>query len=175
MLRIYVIVLVLAGIAASLFGRLPHSSAPSSRSLITLPAAPDGQIHTEVGQSVSELDHSIELTRDENGYFYADVEINGAPVHALIDTGSTVIALSRNDAQMASVATSIGMNDVIGQGADGVVKGEEVTLERVSLGDKTIEKIPAVVLSSGNQSLLGQSFLSRFASVKIQGDKMVLR
>ena len=35
--------------------------------------------------------------------------------------------------------------------------------------------LDAVVLNSGQQSLLGQSFLSRFGSVNIQGDKMVLR
>jgi len=31
------------------------------------------------------------------------------------------------------------------------------------------------VLNSGGQSLLGQSFLSKFASVHIEGDRMVLR
>ena len=67
------------------------------------------------------------------------------------------------------------MNDVVGQGADGAVKGEQVTIERVSLGDKIVEGVPAIVLSSGGQSLLGQSFLSKFESVKIEGDKMVLR
>ena len=36
-------------------------------------------------------------------------------------------------------------------------------------------RLPAIVLSNGGQSLLGQSFLSKFASVKIEGDKMVLR
>jgi len=55
------------------------------------------------------------------------------------------------------------------------VKGEQVTLDRVTLGDKTVEAVPAIVLSNGGQSLLGQSFLSKFASVKIEGDKMVLR
>jgi aspartyl protease family protein len=123
----------------------------------------------------NELDRSIELTRDSNGYFYADVHINGAPVHMLVDTGATDIALSRSDAQMAGIPVSIGMNDVIGRGADGAIKGEPVTLDRVSLGDKTVERLPAIVLNSGNQSLLGQSFLSRFSSVTMQGDKMVLR
>ena len=76
---------------------------------------------------------------------------------------------------MAGIATSIGMNDVVGEGADGAVKGEAITIDRVTLGDKTVEALPAVVLNSGGQSLLGQSFLSRFASVHIEGDKMILR
>ena len=44
-------------------------------------------------QQINELDRSIELTRNSNGYFYADVRINGAPVHMLVDTGATDIAL----------------------------------------------------------------------------------
>ena len=174
MLRMYLIIVV--GVGASLFGRLPQQSSPPPRGVITVaPSAAANSSSGGGGQSVNELDRSIELTRDANGYFYADVQINGAPVHMVVDTGATVIALSRNDAQMAGLATSIGMNDVIGQGADGVVKGEQVTLDRVTLGDKTVEAVPAIVLSNGGQSLLGQSFLSKFASVKIEGDKMVLR
>jgi aspartyl protease family protein len=176
MLRMYLIILVVVGVGASLLGRLPQQSSSAGRESVTVPfpAAASNSSATD-GQSVNEMDRSIELTRDANGYFYADVQINGAPVHMVVDTGATVIALSRNDAQMAGLATSIGMNDVIGQGADGVVKGEQVTLDRVTLGDKTVEAVPAIVLSNGGQSLLGQSFLTKFASVKIEGDKMVLR
>jgi aspartyl protease family protein len=67
------------------------------------------------------------------------------------------------------------MNDVVGEGASGAVRGEQVVLDRVTLGDKTVEQVPAVILSNGGQSLLGQSFLSKFSSVHIEGDKMILR
>jgi predicted aspartyl protease len=67
------------------------------------------------------------------------------------------------------------MNDVVGQGADGAVHGEVVTLDRIQLGDKQAEKMPAIILNSGEQSLLGQEFLTKFESVQIRGDKMVLR
>ena len=173
MLRWYLVIIVVAGFAASLLGRLPESRPPSNPVIMTGPAP--AKADPGSGQSINELDRSIELTRNENGYFYADVQINGAPVHMLVDTGATVIALSREDARMAGIATSIGMNDVVGEGADGAVKGEEVRIDRVTLGDKTVEALPAIVLNSGGQSLLGQSFLSRFASVHIEGDKMILR
>jgi predicted aspartyl protease len=48
-------------------------------------------------------------------------------------------------------------------------------LDTVRLGKETARQVPAIVLDGGNQSLLGQSFLNKFASVTIQGDKMVLR
>lgn len=125
--------------------------------------------------STTSSDGTVELERSADGHFYAEVEINGETVRALVDTGATGIALSREDARSAGLATSIGMNEVIGRGADGDVRGEFVTLDRVTLGHKTAENMPAIVLSSGEQSLLGQSFLSKFDSVEITGDTMRLR
>ncbi len=118
---------------------------------------------------------AVQLTREFNGHFYADVQINGSPVRVLVDTGASGIALSRSDAQRAGIAVSAGMFEVIGQGANGDVHGEDVRLDRVSLGSKTVEGMPAVVLDAGEQSLLGQSFLSKFDTVEIRGDTMILR
>jgi aspartyl protease family protein len=125
--------------------------------------------------SIAINDGSIELQRQPDSHFYADVRINGAPVHMLVDTGATLIALSREDAQSAGVATSIGMPNVVGEGADGEVHGEWVRLESVELGPLSARGLEAVVLNSGAQSLLGQQFLSQFKSVEIHGDRMVLR
>ncbi len=118
---------------------------------------------------------SVVLERSGDGHFYADVEINGAPVHMLVDTGASGVALSREAARSAGVATSIGMNEVVGEGADGAVRGEQVRIERMRLGPASAEAIDAVVLSSGGMSLLGQDFLQRFTSVEIRDDCMVLR
>lgn len=176
MLRAYFLLLVCVGVTAALVGRFPET-----QNLTRLPerhlavTAPLSSVAGPEAQTINALDQSIELTRGAHGYFYADVQINGAPIHMIVDTGANVIALSRDDAQMAGIATPIAMNDVVGQGADGEVKGVEVTLDRVTLGGKTVEKLPAIILNSGGQSLLGQTFLSQFASVQIQGDKMILR
>ena len=120
-------------------------------------------------------DGAVELERSADGHFYANVLINGTRVRALVDTGATGIALSREDARNAGIATSIGMPEVVGRGADGDVFGEQVTLERVVLGHRSAEGMDAIVLNSGQQTLLGQSFLSQFDAVEIRGETMVLR
>ena len=117
----------------------------------------------------------VELKRESDGHFYADVEINNMPIHILVDTGASGIALSREDARRAGLATSIGMYEVVGEGAGGDVRGEYVTLDSVRLGKVSANKTPAVILDGGEKSLLGQSFLRQFASVEIKGDTMVLR
>lgn len=165
---------LLLGMFAAMASRLPsrHSS-PSAQVVVVNVAGAQGQRPSPASQS--ESDGAVELERNDDGHFYADVQINGADVHALVDTGASGIALSRDDARKAGIATSIGMNDVIGRGADGDVRGEVVTIDRISLGSASAEHMNAIVLNSGEQSLLGQQFLAKFNSVEIRGDTMVLR
>jgi aspartyl protease family protein len=176
--RTYLVCIILLGMFGCVITRSGH--APSARSgdfarEFKEPRFGKSSTDEASASSSGPSDGSVQLERDSDGHFYADVEINGQRIHALVDTGASGIALSREDAHAAGVATSIGMNDVVGEGADGAVHGEVVTLDRIQLGDKKAEKMPAIVLNSGGQSLLGQEFLSKFDSVQIQGDKMVLR
>jgi len=117
---------------------------------------------------------TITLSRSFDGHFYADAQVNGTTIHFLVDTGASVIALSGADAQRAGLALS-GDPQIIGAGASGQVWGHVVRLNRVELGVKSISDTPAVVLAGGDRSLLGQSFLSQFGSVEINGNTMVLR
>ncbi len=179
MLRTVFIFMVGLAIVSSMLGR-SHSSSSSHF------PAPVQRANDDEGERVAKLkaqnepqftneDGSLELQRSDDGQFYADVRINGSNVHMMVDTGATAIALSRDDARIAGLATSIGMNDVVGEGADGAVHGEYVRLDRVELGPLSAEGLDAIVLNAGQQSLLGQAFLSKFKSVQIEGDKMVLR
>jgi aspartyl protease family protein len=117
--------------------------------------------------------NGLTLHREWDGHFYADTQINGTSIRMLVDTGASGIALSRDDARRAGIGISIGMPNVVAQGAGGDVKGELVTIDRIALGGETAESVPAVVLDGGHKSLLGQSFLAKFASVEIRGDTMV--
>ena len=174
MVRAYLLVIVLLGVAASLISHVSSRGlADKQATRIVMPTAEADAAPQR--ESVANLDDAVVLQRNENGHFYADAQINGTQVHMLIDTGASGIALTRDDARAAGIATSIGMNDVVGQGADGSVHGEFVSIDRISLGPKTVEQMPALVLNGGQQSLLGQAFLKQFASVEIHGDTMTLR
>lgn len=172
MLRYYLGFLLVAGFGASLLttapGAPPANETPVRPTLTV--AAPPAPADMQLAAN-----NAVTLSRQADGHFYADVQINGTPIRMLVDTGASGLALSRADARRAGLGISIGMPDVVGQGAGGAVKGEYVTLDRVSLGGASAEAVPAVVLDGGGQSLLGQSFLGRFASVEIKGDRMVLR
>jgi aspartyl protease family protein len=174
MLRAYLVMIVSIAAAASLMShvRWPRSEPQQETQIIHVAPQSGGR---EQDDSLANLEGEVVLQRSDNGHFYADVQVNGVPIHMLVDTGASGIALSAEDARAAGIATSIGMNDVVGEGAGGAVRGDFVTVDRITLGPKTVEQMPALVLNGGDQSLLGQSFLKQFASVEIHGDTMTLR
>lgn len=176
MVRLYLTFIVVAGILSAMvsgggsrMSKTEGFEAQAERQTESMRSA------TSASEPSSGPSDTVELRREPDGHFYADVEINGTPVRALVDTGASGIALSREDARRAGIGISIGMYEVVGVGASGEVRGERVTLDRVTLGSETVEDMRAIVLDSGDLTLLGQSFLSHFDSVEIQGDKMVLR
>ena len=166
-------IMAAVGLFSARAGRSPQRSIPDG----TAYRSGDGSSSSSSARDPSDLldEDAITLERSSDGHFYADVEINGSNVHMLVDTGAGGIALSREDARSAGIATSIGMNEVVGEGADGAVYGEQIRIDRMRLGDTSAEGVDAVVLNSGGMSLLGQDFLRRFQSVEIKDDQMILR
>lgn len=115
------------------------------------------------------------IGRSGDGHFYADVVANGVASHMLVDTGSTVVALTGEDAQAMGIAWDAGDVKHVGQGASGPVYGFPVTLDSVRLGEVELSKVEAMVIPAGLRiSLLGQSFLGRLDHVEMEPDKMVL-
>ena len=167
------------GFLASLLANVPSRShfnePPALREAAVDEASKIAELKARNAPQFTNGEGTVELQRSGDGHFYADVRINGSNVHMLVDTGATSIALSREDARTAGLATSIGMPDVVGEGADGEVHGEFAKLDRVELGPLSVEGLDAVVLNAGEQSLLGQSFLSKFKKVEISGDRMLLQ
>lgn len=115
------------------------------------------------------------LERQMDGHFYADAAVNGSDVHFLVDTGASAIALTGDDAR--SLGLQWNDNDLlpIGRGASGTVMGVPVTLSSVELGGIRAQSVQAAIIPEGlDVSLLGQSFLSKAESIKINDNKMEL-
>jgi aspartyl protease family protein len=114
-----------------------------------------------------------ELVRQPDGHFYAEAQVNGAPVRFLIDTGASFVALTREDAQRAGI--QFGDARAMVNGVGGPIEVTPVTIDRIAIGALTATKVEAAVADDLGISLLGQSFLSQVGTVEIHGDRMVLR
>jgi len=119
---------------------------------------------------------TVELRRGSDGHFHAAVEVNGQTVRFMVDTGASDIVLSRRDAERVGIDPAT--LNYLGRArtANGTVSTAAVRLGLVRLGSFTDTNVPASVSDSRmDTSLLGMSYLDRFANIEIAGDRMRLR
>lgn len=117
----------------------------------------------------------IEVPIGNDGHYHLTAQVNGTPVRFVIDTGATTIALGPRDA----ARVGINPDELVFAGqartANGIVETATVLLDSVVIGDIRDTRVPAVVLRADlDQSLMGMSYLSRFARVSIEGNRLIL-
>lgn len=117
----------------------------------------------------------LEVPMGGDGHFHLTARVNGQPVRFVIDTGATTIALAEDDARRAGIdPDSLAF---VGQArtANGMVQTATVMLDSLTIGEIAEYDVPAVVLRSDlDLSLMGMSYLSRFARVSIEGNRLIL-
>ena len=117
----------------------------------------------------------VELRRERDGHFHATLEVNGAPVRFIVDTGASDIVLARRDAERAGIDVDALAFSGRAMTANGPVATAPVLLERVTFGDLDARGVRASVTAGALEvSLLGMAYLDRFARIEIVGDRMLL-
>ena len=113
----------------------------------------------------------VVLERRRDSHFSADGMINGHPVHFLVDTGATDVAVSED------LAREIGLEFGPRVGimtAAGPVGGWVTRLDSVRVGAFLLNNVRATITPGlGEQALLGMSFLRHFSIVQ-EGDTLVI-
>lgn len=117
-----------------------------------------------------------EIRRDPDGLFYITALVNGVRVRFLVDTGASTIVLTLNDAGRAGVLFAAPGFQDRAETAGGQTAMTRVKLARLVAGPAEQRDVDAAVVGDGlGVSLLGQSWLSKFQSVTITGDRMELK
>lgn len=181
MVRAYLVIIIVGVLIGALLpsdagtfreASAPH--APSKRDIRQIEASRGDQGSASLVASVVS-GQGTTLDRGIDGHFYADAQVNGVTVHFLVDTGASGVALSAADARRVGLPFFSSEFAVVGRGASGDVRGKLVTLDRVSLGGKSIDNVGGAILEGSEVSLLGQSFLSRMGTIEMTPHKMVIR
>ncbi len=117
----------------------------------------------------------VVVTRAQDGHYHLTLDVNGVAIPFLVDTGASDMVLSSADAARAGIDT--GTLRFLGTAvtANGTVRTATIRLDAVTLGGFTDRDVTAQV-SDGDMfgSLLGMAYLSRFARISIEGDRMTL-
>lgn len=133
---------------------------------------PDSGSGTASGAAATGLSQNVVVLRPEVSnrlVFHADAlghimivaNINGAPVHLLVDTGATLLSLTPEDAAAASLKRGeLTFNQMVYTG-NGPVHAARATLREVRIGQLQVANVDAAVIETLKQSVLGMSFLRR--------------
>lgn len=104
----------------------------------------------------------IVLAADSGGHFFADGRVNGRAARFIVDTGATLVAMGRGDAERLGIDWRKGRRGTSAT-ANGPVEMHVVRLDSVRVGDVELHGVDAAVLAGSiPYVLLGNSFLSRF-------------
>lgn len=119
---------------------------------------------------------TVRLDRSGDSHFYADTEIEGTNIRMLVDSGASVVALTRRDAEAIGIDVDRLPVSGTARTAGGDVPMRTVMLDSVEIDGIEVRRVEAAVVDADmGVSLLGQSFLSKLAAVNVEGDTMTLR
>jgi aspartyl protease family protein len=120
---------------------------------------------------------TVEVARGSGGSFSVTMQVNGARVPMVLDTGASAVILTHEAARAAGLPLEVLTYSVNVDTANGRARAAPVTLDRLSIGGITERSVPALIAQPGQlrTSLLGMTFLNRLESWEVRGDRLLLR
>lgn len=119
---------------------------------------------------------SAAILKGSDGHFWAQAQVNGAPVRFLVDTGATAVALTPDDAERLGLDVKSLKYGQRVTTATGRSRAAAVTLDSLSVGDARLEDVSALVIEDGlDTSLLGMSYLGRLSGFEATREALFLR
>jgi aspartyl protease family protein len=115
------------------------------------------------------------VRRASDGHYWLRADINGHPASFLVDTGATLTAISSETAAEAGLEGRDAGVPVRMQTANGAVAAELTTIDELRFGNVVARGLDAVIAPGlGPTNVIGMNLLSRLASVRLEGDTMIL-
>jgi len=119
---------------------------------------------------------AAQVLKAADGHYWADALIEGRAVRVMVDTGASVVALTRDDA--ARLGLDLESTDFSGTviTASGPVRAAPVRLQAVAVAGARVTSVEALVVEHGlPHSLLGMSYLGRLSSFSATPVGLTLR
>lgn len=119
---------------------------------------------------------TAEVSKDADGHFWAEAKVNGRSVRFLVDTGSTAVTLTADDARRVGFDLHALRYDRQVATAAGPSRAANIELDYVSVAGAKVDHVPALVLEKGlSASLLGMSYLGRLSRFEATQTALILR
>ncbi|MBV2094934.1 MAG: TIGR02281 family clan AA aspartic protease [gamma proteobacterium symbiont of Ctena orbiculata] len=118
---------------------------------------------------------TAKVWRNQAGAYTTVGTINGRTVNFLVDTGATAVAMHANQAKRLGISYRLEGAPIYVNTASGTAAAYDVVLDRVQVGDITLNNVRGFVIDSNGPArvLLGMSFLNR-VKMEDQGSVLIL-
>ncbi len=155
------------GIGVGFQKPLPAGSEPD------LVAAPQPQPQPQIARVAP--DETV-IEADSRGHYYTDAEVNGETIRFLVDTGATMVALSRDDAARVGFRPGPAEFTHRANTANGIARVAPVIIDEIEIGDISVRDVRGAVMDIPmRHSLLGMSFLTRLSGYEVRDRQLILR
>lgn len=117
-----------------------------------------------------------QIAKSPDGHFWAEADIDGRAIRVLVDTGASVVALTRDDALRLGLRLTPADFTQTVETASGPASAATIELAHVAVGGARVEKVQALVVEKGlPHSLLGMSYLGRLSAFEARPTGLTLR
>ena len=117
-----------------------------------------------------------QVLKAADGHYWADADIDGRAVRVMVDTGASVVALTRADAARLGLSLTDADFSSTVVTASGPVRAAPVELRAVAVAGARVDAVEALVVEDGlPHSLLGMSYLGRLSSFSATPSALTLR
>lgn len=115
------------------------------------------------------------VRKSADGHFWADADVDGRKVRFLVDTGSSAVTLTADDARRIGLDPSRLVYDHPVATAGGRERAAEVLLTHIAVDGARVDRVPALIMRRGlGASLLGMSYLGRLSGFRASRDLLIL-
>jgi aspartyl protease family protein len=121
--------------------------------------------------------NSVTLVADSLGHFYVEPIVNGTRLRMMVDTGASLVVLSRDDARLIGINPAPAEFRAKVSTANGPVLVAPIMLKEIAVGALSVRDVPAAVFPDNKLQLglLGMSFLSKLSHFEVAGGRLVLK
>ncbi len=117
-----------------------------------------------------------QVLKASDGHYWAEALIDGRAVRVMVDTGASVVVLTRADAARLGLDLKAPDFSASVITASGPVRAAPVELKAVAVAGTRVDKVEALVVEQGlPHSLLGMSYLGRLSGFSATPAALTLR
>jgi aspartyl protease family protein len=118
---------------------------------------------------------AVRLRMGSDGHFWANVMVNGVPVHMLVDSGATETSLNLATAKAAGLDLDQNPFPVQVMTANGQVMARTSSIKKLTVGPIVATDLRVYVAEEfGTTDVLGMNFLSRLKSWRVENGWLIL-